>query len=260
MMRSNSGLWQVEAVPAFQDNYLWVLHDGAQAVVVDPGDATAIATFLRARKLALRSILCTHHHADHIGGVADLQAQFGPVEVIGPEDARIPGRTQTALDGDVLTLAPGEFRVLAVPGHTLSHVAYCWRDRLFCGDTLFALGCGRMFEGTPEQLHGSLMRLANLPGEWWVHCAHEYTLSNLAFALAVDADNPALQQRGQQERARRQVGRATVPSLLSAERATNPFLRCTAPAVIAAAEDWAGSVLPSPVAVFAALRTWKNTF
>ena len=254
------GLWQVEAVPAFEDNYLWVLHDGQQALVVDPGDAAVITRFLETRHLTLRGMLLTHHHADHLGGVTALQDRFGAVDVFGPADERIPQRTRTVSDGETLTLAAGAFQVLAVPGHTRSHVAYTWRDRLFCGDTLFALGCGRLFEGTPAELHHSLMRLANLPGEWWVHCAHEYTLANLAFALAVDGDNGALQKRGVQERARRQVGRATVPSLLSAERATNPFLRCDQTAVRAAAEARAGQPLASPVEVLGTLRAWKNTF
>ncbi len=257
---ASTGLWQVEGVPAFTDNYLWVIHDGTQAVLVDPGDGAPLQDYLTRRRLALRAILCTHHHADHIGGVAALQAAFGPVPVYGPDDERLTGRTETVADGMTLALPPGDFQVLGVPGHTRSHLAYCWRDHLFCGDALFALGCGRLFEGTPAQLLAAMDRFAGLPGEWWVHCAHEYTLSNLAFALAVDPDNPALQQRAVQERARRAVGRATVPSLLSAERATNPFLRARDPAVRAAAERWAGQPLADATAVVGALRAWKDGF
>lgn len=252
--------WQVSGVPAFQDNYLWVVHNGSCAVVIDPGDAAPLIDFLRQRGLALTAILCTHHHADHVGGVAGLLQAFGTCPVVGPADESIPGRTLAAQDGETLMLAPGRFEVVTVPGHTAGHLAYLWQDRVFCGDTLFALGCGRLFEGTPQQMLHSLQRLAGLPGERWMHCAHEYTLSNLAFALHVDSANPALLARAARERARRADGLATVPALLSEERATNPFLRASAPALRASAERWTGSSLPDELAVFTALRRWKNEF
>ena len=254
------GGWQVLAVPAFQDNYLWVLHDGRQAILVDPGDAAALAACLKARDLTLAAILCTHHHADHVGGVLGLCAEFGPVPVYGPAGEAIPGRTRSVGEGEVLELAAGTFRVLEVPGHTAGHLAYLWQDRVFCGDTLFALGCGRVFEGTPAQMYASLSRLAALPGDPWIHCAHEYTLSNLAFALAADPGNAELQARGVRERARRARGEATVPSHLAEERATNPFLRAGQAALRVSAESWAGHPLGDTVDVFAALRAWKNGF
>lgn len=252
--------WQVTGVPAFQDNYLWLIHDHQHAVAVDPGDAAPLLAFLRPRGLELQAILCTHHHADHVGGVAGLLAEFGGLPVFGPDLEAIPGRTQVAREGDTLALAPGPFAVMEVPGHTAGHLAYLWQDRIFCGDTLFALGCGRLFEGTPGQMHRSLSRLAALSGERWVHCAHEYTLSNLAFALQVDGANPALLARAVRERGRRAEGQPTVPALLSEERATNPFMRAAEPALRRSAERWSGAPLPDPVAVFAALRSWKNDF
>jgi hydroxyacylglutathione hydrolase len=257
---SSTQPWTVLTVPAFQDNYLWVIQNGKEAIVVDPGDANAIQTCLEAHGLKLSAILCTHHHADHVGGVKALLEANGPIEVYGPPNETIPGRTQAVQDGDRLNLAAGAFSVIAVPGHTAGHVAYVWEDRLFCGDTLFALGCGRLFEGTPSQMLDSLHRLADLPGEFYVHCAHEYTLSNLAFARAVDPDNPDLIQRGAREEARRARGEATIPALLSEERATNPFLRADQPALKASAEHWKQTPLPNELAVFTALREWKNNF
>jgi len=255
-----SGQWTVTGVPAFQDNYLWVIHDRQRAVLVDPGDAGPVADFLRRHALRLEAILCTHHHGDHVGGVLRLQEAFGPVPVFGPAGESIPGRTQALRDGAELALAMGSVQVLEVPGHTAGHLAYLWGRHLFCGDTLFALGCGRLFEGSPAQMLTSLSRLAALPDDTLVHCAHEYTLSNLAFALRVDGDNPALRSRGVRERARREAGEATVPSLLAEERATNPFLRSGEPALRASAEAWAGRPLAQPLEVFAALRAWKNEF
>jgi len=222
--------------------------------------AAPLSAFLRARGLHLEAILCTHHHGDHVGGVQGLVAEFGPLPVYGPAQEAIPGRTVAAAEGDSIVLAPGAFTVMEVPGHTAGHLAYLWQDRIFCGDTLFAMGCGRLFEGTPGQMHRSLSRLAALPGERWVHCAHEYTLSNLAFALRVDGSNPALLARAERERARRAQGDPTVPARLSEERATNPFLRASEAALRASAESWSGAPLPDPLSVFAALRNWKNDF
>jgi hydroxyacylglutathione hydrolase len=252
--------WTVLTVPAFQDNYLWVIQNGEEAIVVDPGDAAPIKACLEAHQLRLSAILCTHHHADHVGGVKALLEAFGPIEVYGPPDETIPGRTQAVYDGNTLSLAAGDFLVMSVPGHTSGHVAYVWQNRLFCGDTLFAMGCGRLFEGTPAQMLESLHRFAQLPGEFHVHCAHEYTLSNLAFALAVDPENPALIERGVREQARRARGEATIPALLSEERDTNPFLRASQTALKASAERWKHAPLQSELEVFTALREWKNSF
>lgn len=252
--------WQVSGIPAFEDNYLWLIHDQRQAWVVDPGDEDPVLDFLHAHQLALAGVLCTHHHGDHVGGVVALAQRCGAPPVYGPALERIPGRTDPVHEGQVLALACGPVTVMEVPGHTAGHVAYLWQDRIFCGDTLFALGCGRLFEGSPAQMHDSLTRLAALPGERRVHCAHEYTLSNLAFALAVDPDNPALLARAGRERATRAQGRPTVPALLSEERATNPFLRADQATLRASAERHCGGPLSDPLAVFTCLRQWKNEF
>lgn len=255
----------VLAVPAFKDNYLWLIHDGANAAVVDPGDAGPILAALARHRLALTAILLTHHHADHIGGVPHLLGQHA-VPVIGPRNDGISGITQTVGEGDRVRV-PGldlELAVLDVPGHTRGHIAYVreqGRHWVFCGDTLFAGGCGRLFEGTPEQMAGSLAKLAALPGDTQVYCAHEYTLSNLRFAEAVEPGNEALQLRLRDEAAKRAAGLPTVPSTIELERGTNPFLRCQSPAIIGSLVQ-AGRVAPdaTPLQVFAALREWKNVF
>jgi len=257
---SDHPLWTVLTVPAFQDNYLWVIQNGQEAIVVDPGDAAPIQACLDTHQLRLSAILCTHHHADHVGGVQALLAAYKGIHVFGPPDEAIPGRSHAVYDGNTLWLAAGEFRVMSVPGHTAGHVAYVWQNRLFCGDTLFAMGCGRLFEGTPAQMLDSLHRIAQLPGEFYVHCAHEYTLSNLAFAMTVDPDNTVLIERGKREHARRARGEATIPALLSEERATNPFLRADHPALKASAESWKQAPLNNELEVFTALREWKNQF
>lgn len=257
---------RIHPVPAFEDNYLWVIENGRHAAAVDPGDAAAIEGFLDARGLALAAILVTHHHDDHIGGVQALASRFACV-VVGPDDERIPGRTQTAREGDIVAIEQLGLllRVLEVPGHTRSHIAYVSEGAglphaLFCGDTLFAGGCGRLFEGTPAQMRASLAKLARLPGETRVYCAHEYTLSNLAFARAVEPGNAALAARAARDAERRARGEPTVPSTLADERATNPFLREGVPEVVASASRQAGRPLAQGDEVFAAVRAWKNTY
>lgn len=254
-----TGQMPLQCLPAFDDNYIWLLRDaGARALVVDPGDAAPVLAALGdAPPLA---ILLTHHHVDHIGGVTDLLARWPGTPVFAPHDDRIPQASQRVADGEQLAIGDWRFAVLAVPGHTRSHVAYHGEGLLFCGDTLFSLGCGRLFEGTPTQMHTSLARLAALPGDTRVCCAHEYTLGNAAFALTVDPDNPALRERATAVRALRAAGRPTLPTPLAQERACNPFLRCDAPAVRAAAEAHAGHALTDAVAVFGALRAWKDGF
>ena len=256
----------VLAVPAFQDNYLWVIHDGANAAVVDPGDSGPILAALDAHRLTLTAILLTHHHADHIGGVPDLLAR-APVPVYGPRHDGIAEVTEPLDEGDRVRV-PGldlQLQVLEVPGHTRGHIAYV-RDTpgarwLFCGDTLFAGGCGRLFEGTPAQMAASLAKLAALPDDTLVFCAHEYTLSNLRFASTVEPGNAVLRQRLRADSTRRANGEPTVPSTVGLEKATNPFLRYREPAIVASLAN-AGRLASGagPVETFAALREWKNTF
>jgi hydroxyacylglutathione hydrolase len=255
----------VLTVPAFKDNYLWLVHDGRNAAAVDPGDAAPILAALQEHGLALTAILLTHHHADHIGGVPGLLAQF-PVPVFGPRHDGIAAVTTPLGEGDRLQV-PGldlALRVLDVPGHTRGHIAYV-RDGaepwVFCGDTLFAGGCGRLFEGTPAQMTESLAKLAGLPDATKVFCAHEYTLSNLRFAMAVEPGNAALRARFAADTATRERGKPTVPSTIGLERATNPFLRYREPGIAATLRE--SGILHGgepPVAVFAALREWKNNF
>lgn len=255
----------VHAVPAFQDNYLWVLEARGAAAVVDPGDAAPIAAFLERRGLPLAAILVTHHHGDHAGGVSALAARWR-CPVFGPAGEAIAGVTQTLREGDRITV-PGlqaRFAVLDVPGHTAGHIAYVAEGsdppRVFCGDTLFACGCGRLFEGTPAQMVDSLGKLRALPPETLAYCAHEYTMANIRFAEAVEPRNARLAERKAREAARRARGEPTVPMRIAEELETNPFLRWEAPDVIAAAERHAGRSLKGHVEVFAAIREWKNGF
>lgn len=251
------------ALPAFADNYIWMLHDGVHAVVVDPGDAAPVQRKLAELKLGLAGILVTHHHADHVGGVDALRPLLqGPVW--GPAHEHIPEPCVPLAEGDTITVLGLTFEVLDVPGHTAGHIAYvqCSADHaplLFCGDTLFSAGCGRLFEGTPAQMHASLAKLAALPGDTRVCCTHEYTLSNLRFAAAVEPGNTARAEHEQRCRALRDAGSATLPSTIALEREINPFMRCAVPAVVdAAARE--GAADRSEVVVLAALREWKNRF
>lgn len=253
---------EVSPIEAFDDNYIWLLEDsnGSQAAVVDPGDEEPVLAVLEARGLALVAILVTHHHFDHIGGIQGLLAAFPEARVFGPQDRRIPSRTDTVGEGDRFRV-PGiddEFRVIEVPGHTATHIAYLAADALFCGDTLFAAGCGRVFDGTFDQLAASLARIAALPAATLCYCAHEYTLANLGFAKWVEPESPALAARASEAAALRHAGRPTVPSRLADELATNPFLRTDVPEVKAAAEAASGHRLQTQAQIFTALRRWKD--
>jgi len=255
---------EVSPVRAFSDNYLWLIHAPAnrrEVAAVDPGDADAVETALREHGLALRAILVTHHHADHVGGVRALATRHG-VPVFGPARERLPCDVRPLDDGDTVSLAELglEFRVMAVPGHTLGHVAYYGHGALFCGDTLFSAGCGRLFEGTPTQMLDSLERIAALPDDTRVYCAHEYTLGNLRFAAAVEPGNADVLETLDAVRALRARDGITLPTTLGRERRINPFLRCREPAVRAAAEARAGAPLPAAADVFAVIRAWKDGY
>lgn len=255
---------QIDPVPAFRDNYLWVVAEGRRAAVVDPGDAGPIEEFLAARGLELAAILATHHHGDHVGGLEELAAHWR-CPVFGPAGERIDGLTQRLREDDRIVV-PGlglALDVLDVPGHTAGHIAYVHGGDdpfVFCGDTMFACGCGRLFEGTPEQMVKSLGKLAALPAPTRVYCAHEYTMSNIRFAEAVEPGNRRLGERKARDAARRSRNEPTVPSTIGEELATNPFLRCAEPEVVASAERHAGRHLAAPVEVFAEIRRWKNDF
>ena len=256
------------ALPAFTDNYIWMFHDGHAAVVIDPGESAPVIAALDERQLVLAAILVTHHHADHVGGIDALRSRLNGSargSVYGPRRERIPQPCLPLSDGDSVEVLGLRFEVIDVPGHTSGHIAYFNAGRgdqapiLFCGDTLFSGGCGRLFEGTPAQMHRSLSRLASLPGNTRVCCAHEYTLSNLAFAQSVEPANAELADYADWCRSQRAAGRPTLPSSIARERLINPFLRCDEPAVAHSAREHGGDS-DEPVAVLAALRQWKNDF
>jgi hydroxyacylglutathione hydrolase len=252
---------EIIPVPAFTDNYIWLLVSGRNAAAVDPGDAGPVLETLGARDLALTAIINTHHHADHVGGNAALLARFD-VPVFGPAHESIAQLTRRLSEGDAFEV-PGigvGLSVIDVPGHTAGHIAYTGDGLLFCGDTLFACGCGRLFEGTPAQMHASLAKLAALPGPTRMYCGHEYTLANIRFSLAVEPDNAQLRSREREEKAKRDRREPTLPSTMALELATNPFLRTAEPSVVDAAQAHAGHALGGPVEVFAAVRAWKNAF
>jgi hydroxyacylglutathione hydrolase len=258
-------------IPAFDDNYIWLLTDARneRATVVDPGDAAPVIADLRTRGLALTAVLVTHHHRDHVGGLPALRSAYPDAVVYGPVNPSIAGIDRRLAAGDSFELDgfDARFDVLEVPGHTLDHIAFHAarvgddpRAVLFCGDTLFAAGCGRLFEGSPEQMMASLDRLSALDPDTLVYCAHEYTLSNLRFARAVEPDNAALAEREREAVALRAERIETVPSNLATELATNPFMRWHEPAVRRAAEREAGRSGLSAADIFATVRRWKNEF
>jgi len=253
-------------IPAFKDNYIWALHDRQHAVVVDPGDAAPVRAWLDAHKLKLAAILCTHHHHDHVGGICEL-AQLYNVPVYGPLHENIPCISHAVGQDDEVEIAELDLQlsVLDIPGHTHGHIAYLiWgvngnAGAVFCGDTLFGCGCGRLFEGTATQLHHSLQRLAQLPDDTLIYCAHEYTEANIRFALACEPGNAQLKQRQANAHALRTAGQPTLPSTIALEKATNPFLRCAEPEIIRALHLH-GLTDNTELAVFTAMREWKNHF
>lgn len=253
---------EVRPVPAFDDNYIWMLGDstGNSYAAVDPGDGMAVLRWLQDRGGRLEAILITHLHGDHTGGISVLSRDFPGIPVYGPSNETIRGVTHPLTNGGEVTLSflSEPIRVLDTPGHTHGHIAYMGAGALFCGDTLFAAGCGRVFSGTHEQLSTSLRRIAGLPPETLIYCAHEYTLANLGFARWVEPESEPLMERIRSDEAKRRHNEPTLPSTLALELATNPFLRTGQPAVISAAERYAGHALHGHAEVFRALRTWKD--
>ena len=261
---------QITAINAFSDNYIWCMYDdqSQQAVIVDPGDAAPVKAALDTLGLKLTAILITHHHFDHTGGIDDLLAD-APVPVYGPHNQEIPQITHRLAENDTLQVLGLDFRAIEIPGHTLDHIALFCSDNptapiLFSGDTLFAGGCGRVFEGNPAMMLDSLTKLAQLPSDTRVYCAHEYTLANLAFAAAVEPDNQPLQQRITHDSQLREKSMPTIPSTIGIELATNPFLRCAEAVVIDRAEQRSPLDSPQlnsdPAEVFSIIRAWKDDF
>jgi hydroxyacylglutathione hydrolase len=253
---------QISALPAFTDNYIWLLQDPdtRRCAVVDPGDAAPVQAWLAANPgWALSDILITHHHHDHVGGVEQLK-KATDAKVYGPASETIPARDVALKDNDRINVLGCDFEVIEVPGHTLGHIAFYHQGLLFCGDTLFAAGCGRLFEGTPEQMHTSLTRLASLPEDTQVYCTHEYTLSNLRFAVAVEPGNPHTVERLAKVTEQRAAGIITLPSSIALEKLTNPFLRVDETSVKEKVDERNGTYNRAPSAVFAALRAWKDKF
>jgi hydroxyacylglutathione hydrolase len=265
----NSHNYHVSPIAAFNDNYIWLITqpDSAQCIVVDPGDAQVVIAQLALLQLELVAVLVTHHHQDHIGGIAELRAYAAernqPFIVYGPK-TEAKSVVDVALEqGDIANLAETglQFKVLDLPGHTLGHIAFYDQHSVFCGDTLFAGGCGRLFEGTAAQMANSLQKLADLPPATKIYCAHEYTMSNLAFAQAVEPNNETISARIAYCQQQRLLNRPTVPSTIEQERATNPFLRTAQTDVISMVQSRTDSTeLPTPVDSFAHLRQWKDSF
>lgn len=254
---------EVNGLPAFNDNYIWLIRNQRSAVVVDPGDADVVETALQELSLDLEAILITHHHPDHTGGLKQLKKSYPKATIYGPVSERIEGIEKVLHETDTIKiLADLSLSVIEVPGHTMDHIAYYGRSEqnfLFCGDTLFAGGCGRLFEGSPEQMLDSLNKLASLEKDTLVYCAHEYTLANLKFALAVEPENQELISREATAQNLRANNLPTVPSTIAIEKNTNPFLRSKEAGVISAAKS-VGSKDDSAVSTFAAIRGWKDRF
>jgi len=250
----------INPIPSYVDNYIWLIEFGdQQAAIVDPGDARPVLNALQQKGLQLSAILVTHNHWDHINGIETLLEHY-QAAVFGPSSGQTPGLTQPCRQADHIQIADLRLEVLEVPGHTLDHIAFYGHQALFCGDTLFAAGCGRLLGGSAEQLHDSLRKIAELPIYTQIYCAHEYTLSNLKFAQTVEPGNTQIMQRTNVEAKKRQQGLATIPSTVQIELATNPFLRCHIDEVRTSAENFAGKELTTSIDVFKILRYWKDGF
>ena len=263
----------ISPISAFSDNYIWLLYDedSREAFVVDPGDAAPVEAALKEMQLSLTGILITHHHWDHTGGIDELLNAYPNIPVYGPTNEKITQINNRLVDTQTILLDMFDLTlsVMTVPGHTLDHIAYYWSNTehatqpsgiLIAGDTIFAGGCGRMFEGTPEMFLQSLNKITQLPDDTVLYCSHEYTLANLAFAQAVEPNNSDITQRLIRERHKREQQIPTLPSSIGLELATNPFVRCQQPAVINSANSKSGQTQTTPADVFAVLRAWKNDF
>jgi len=250
-------------VPAFSDNYIWLICDENKkyAAIVDPGDAAPVLRLLEKDSIQPIAILITHFHHDHVGGIPALLKAYPDLPVYGPRNEHIPRITQPLSGEEILNFDKLgiNLQVMNVHGHTAGHIAYYSDDKLFCGDTLFAAGCGRVFDGTLKDLHDSLQSIAQLPEDTLIYCAHEYTLDNIGFAKWIEPDNKDLLAREIADMESIDNDEATVPSLLSLELKTNPFLRTNQPNVIKRVEEAAGKSLNNSAEVFAAMRTWKDT-
>lgn len=251
----------LKPLPAFEDNYIWVLHDDQHAIAVDPGDPAPLIAYLDAHQLTLTAVLITHHHRDHTGGNATLRQRYS-CAIYAPDNPRIPAATHTLHGGDSLSLTAPKlhFNILATPGHTLDHISYVGHGSLFCGDTVFGCGCGKLFEGTPAMMAASLDTILSLPDATRVCCAHEYTLSNIDYAKTIDGTNPDLLERERNDRATRSNNQPTLPSTLALEKATNPFLRFHTQDMIAFATHYLNRPNPSPAEVFGAIRAAKDAW
>lgn len=254
----------IHPIPFFKDNYIWVIHNERDAVVVDPGIAFPVIEYLRRKKLQLRAILITHHHHDHTGGNAELLKSFA-IPVYGPRNEFIATVTHPMSEGDevILQEIPINLTVLDIPGHTQGHIAYYGSkpaNMVFCGDTLFSCGCGRIFEGSPQQMYESLQKLSQLPDDTLIYCAHEYTLSNIRFARVVDPKNSRLIELETTAQELHHQNIPTIPSILSIEKTVNPFLRCDQQEIINSTQRHATKSLLGPLSVFTVLREWKNDF
>lgn len=258
-------MFTVTPIPAFSDNYIWALTEQTapdRAVVVDPGDAAPVLEWLTSHQLKLDAILITHHHADHTGGVANLLKQFD-IPVYGPDSSPFDGITHPLKQGDTLELLGLTLHIQAVPAHTRDHISYFQPEgsgQLFCGDTLFLAGCGRLFEGTARQMLDAMKYFAGLPDTTEVYCTHEYSLSNLRFAATVEPKNQAITAVQENCHSLRNADKPTLPSTIGQEKTINPFMRTAQDAVAASAEHFSGNALNSEVEVMAALREWKNQF
>lgn len=257
-------MFTIVPIPALKDNYIWAIHSkGSRSIwIVDPGEAQPVIDYLEAHDLHLDGILITHHHWDHTHGLPDLHKRYPLTAIYGANPTQVPQVTHPIAEGDTIPLntwdTPHRIRILSIPGHTLDHTAYLLDNALFCGDTLFGCGCGRIFEGTPSMMYHSLHKIKQLPPDTLIYCGHEYTMANLAFALKVDPLNAALQQRYERTQRLSETHPCTLPSRLSEECETNPFLRCDTVSVQTGVSAHTQTPLTDPIDTFAALRTWKN--